>query len=61
MEEEQSEPKKSRLFTRFVGAHILMTIFVASTSAGAFLVFPPAGFLVLGATSGLYGFLLGAN
>lgn len=60
MQEEQATPKKKRV-TRPAVAHLMMGIFVASSSVGVGLIFLPAGLITLGATAGLYGYLLGAN
>lgn len=46
---------------RRIVAYVLMCAFVALTSIGAFLIFPPAGFIVAGLGCGLYAYLLGAN
>lgn len=42
-------------------AYFFMFSFVAFTSLGAFLIYPPTGFIVLGISSGFFGYLLGAN
>lgn len=46
---------------RRIVAYVLMCAFVALTSVGAFLIFPPAGFIVAGIGCGVYAYLLGAN
>lgn len=50
-----------RHMTRSNFANGLMLVFVISTSVGAGLVFLPAGFVVAGITSGIFGYLLGAE
>lgn len=50
-----------RYLTRSNFANGLMVVFVVSTSIGAGLIFPPAGFVVAGITSGIFGYLLGAE
>lgn len=42
-------------------AHLLMVIFVVGTTTGAFLIYVPAGWVTLGVTSGIVGYLLGAD
>jgi hypothetical protein len=44
---------------RRTSANILMLCFIICTSIGAGMIFPPAGWVVAGVTSGLFGFLLG--
>jgi len=48
-----------RLFTRRSAANWLMLSFIIFTSVGAGLFSPALGFVVLGVTSGIFGFLLG--
>lgn len=50
-----------RFMTRENAAHFLMVLFVLCTSVGAGLIFPPAGFVALGVTSGIYAYLLGSE
>ena len=50
-----------RYLTRSNFANALMVVFIVSTSIGAGLVFLPAGFIVAGVTSGVFGYLLGAE
>lgn len=50
-----------RYMTRSNFANGLMVVFVVSTSIGAGLVFLPSGFIVAGVTSGIFGYLLGAE
>jgi hypothetical protein len=40
-------------------AYILMVSFILCTSIGAGMVYPPAGWVVAGVASGIFGFLLG--
>jgi hypothetical protein len=40
-------------------ANVFMLCFIIFTSIGAGMMFPPAGWVVAGVTSGLFGFLLG--
>ena len=44
---------------RALSGYLLMALFVLASSLGAALIYPPAGLVVLGLTSGLYGYLLG--
>jgi hypothetical protein len=44
---------------RRTSANILMLCFIICTSIGAGMMFPPAGWVVAGVTSGIFGFLLG--
>lgn len=46
---------------RSIAAYILMVFLVVFTSVGAGLIYLPAGFITLGVTSGLFGYLLGAD
>lgn len=46
---------------RSITAYFLMICFVIFTSLGVGLIFMPAGLVTLGVTSGLFGYLLGAN
>ena len=55
------EPVQPVGATRQAVAYLLMALFVALTSVGAFLVLPAAGFIVAGLGCGLYGYLLGAD
>jgi amino acid permease len=50
-----------RYLNRSTFANALMVIFVVSTSIGAGMMFLPAGFVVAGVTSGIFGYLLGAE
>jgi len=47
--------------TRSTFANLLMVFFVVGTSVGAGLIFPPAGLVTFGITSGIFGYLLGAE
>lgn len=60
---DQQNVKKFWIFplSRQVAAYVLMIVFVICTSVGAFLIYLPAGFVVLGVTSGLYAYLLGSD
>lgn len=40
-------------------ANTLMLSFIIMTSIGGFIISPAVGFLIAGATCGLFGFLLG--
>lgn len=51
----------SRLLNRSNIANGFMLVFVVSTSIGAGMIFLPAGFVVAGVTSGIFGYLLGAE
>lgn len=42
-------------------AYALMAAFICLTSTGAFLIYPPSGFIVAGICCGIYAYLLGAN
>lgn len=42
-------------------ANILMLTFIGCTTIGAFLIYPPAGWITLGVTSGVVGYILGAD
>lgn len=53
--------KFGKALTRQNLAYVLMVIFVVCTSLGVAMIFPPAGLIVLGVTSGLYAYLLGSN
>lgn len=50
-----------RYLTRPNFANLLMALFVISTTIGAAMIFPPAGFIVAGITSGIFGYLLGSE
>jgi hypothetical protein len=62
-----SEINKKTIFedsdseARAMLAYILMLFFVICTSLGAALIYFPAGFITLGVTSGIYGYLLGSE
>lgn len=47
------------VFKRQIAAYTLMLSFILFTSIGAALISPEIGFIVAGATCGLFGFLLG--
>lgn len=49
---------KNRL-SRSLFAYFFMLSFIILSSIGAALIYPPAGFLVAGASCGFFGFLLG--
>jgi hypothetical protein len=42
-------------------ANALMVCFILGTTTGAAMLFPPAGFIVFGVTSGIFGYLLGSE
>jgi len=42
-------------------ANALMACFILGTTIGAAMLFPPAGFIVFGVTSGIFGYLLGSE
>jgi hypothetical protein len=46
---------------RSVAAYILMLTFIITTSVGAAMIYPPAGWITLGVTCGFVGYLLGAE
>lgn len=48
-------------FNRQNSAYLLMIVFVICTSVGAFRIYPPAGWITLGVTSGFVGYLLGSE
>lgn len=48
-----------RLPNRRSTANTLMLSFIIMTSIGGFIISPAVGFLIAGATCGLFGFLLG--
>lgn len=50
-----------RYLTRSNFANGFMVVFVISTSVGAGMMFLPAGLVVAGITSGIFGYLLGAE
>lgn len=50
--------EKFRLKRRAV-ANLLIASFIIMTTIGGFIFAPPVGFVVLGMTSGLVGYLLG--
>lgn len=50
-----------KLLTRSTAANILMVLFVLGTTVGAGMISLPAGFIVGGATCGLFGYLLGSE
>ena len=60
---DEATVKKFWIFplTRQFAAYVLMTLFVLCTTVGAFLIYLPAGFVVLGITSGMYSYLLGSD
>lgn len=49
------------LTTRRGIAYILLSFFVICTTVGAFQIYLPAGWITLGITSGVYGYLLGSE
>lgn len=65
MTDKQDKPTKftfripDRLKTRRSTANVLMFSFIIMTSIGGFLISPAVGFIIAGATSGIFGFLLG--
>ena len=60
-EEKQRFSLPPRYRTREFAAYAFMLLFVVCNTVGAFLIFPPAGFITLGVTSGLYALLLGSD
>lgn len=51
--------KFGNYLNRQIAAYVLMLFFVSCTTIGVFLIYFPAGFITLGATCGLYAYLLG--
>lgn len=49
------------LGTRAGLAYVFLILFVSCSTVGAFLIYPPAGWITLGVTSGIYGYLLGSE
>ncbi len=47
--------------SRTIAAYILMSLFVICTSVGAAFIYPPAGLITLGVTSGMFAYLLGSD
>lgn len=47
--------------SRTIAAYILMSLFVICTSVGAAFIYPPAGLITLGVTSGIFAYLLGSD
>jgi hypothetical protein len=47
------------LFGRGIAANFFMLSFIVLTSVGAGMISPEIGFIVAGATCGLFGYLLG--
>lgn len=62
-QENAEQVKKFWIFSlnRQFSAYVLMTLFVLCTTVGVFLIYPPAGFIALGVTCGLYAYLLGSD
>lgn len=48
-----------RFLTRGTAANLLMIAFIMLTGIGAFLIYPPIGFIVGGVGCGVFGFILG--
>jgi len=48
-----------RFLTRGTAANLLMIAFIILTGFGAFLIYPPIGFIVGGVACGVFGFILG--
>ena len=48
-----------RFLTRGTAANLLMIAFIMLTGIGAFLIYPPSGFIVGGVGCGVFGFILG--
>lgn len=46
---------------RSLTANLLMLSFILMTSIGAFMIFPPAGFIAAGVCCGVFGYLLGSE
>jgi hypothetical protein len=53
--------KLAKYLTRQNAAYALMGAFILCSTVGAAMIFIPAGLLVLGATCGLYAYLLGSD
>lgn len=51
----------NRAFSRASAANLLMIAFILLSGVGAFMIYPPAGFIVGGAACGLFGFILGLD
>lgn len=66
---DENDPSEIEAEKKFLGfqwnrqfaAYALMALFVTCNTVGAFLIYPPAGFIALGVTSGLYAYLLGSD
>lgn len=50
-----------KAFSRASAANLLMIAFILLSGVGAFMIYPPAGFIVGGAACGLFGFILGLD
>lgn len=59
--EQPDQPDASAIDYRPYAAYVLMAFLVVFTSVGAGLIYLPAGLIVFGITSGLFGYLLGAD
>lgn len=51
----------NKAFSRASAANLLMIAFILLSGVGAFMIYPPAGFIVGGAACGLFGFILGLD
>lgn len=52
---------RSNIDWRQFFAYILMIVFIVSTTVGAALLLPAAGWITLGVSSAVVGYLLGAD
>jgi len=51
----------NKAFSRASAANLLMIAFILLSGVGAFMIYPPAGFIVSGAACGLFGYILGLD
>jgi hypothetical protein len=51
----------NKVFSRASAANLLMIAFILLSGVGAFMIYPPAGFIVSGTACGLFGYILGLD
>jgi hypothetical protein len=61
VQSETPQTENEPTFTRQQMAYLLMVIFVVATTVGAMFFNTGIGFMVLGVTSGIYGYILGRD